>query len=126
MKTIKLEYHQEIDKKIIKKELIFQEDLIKVPFSRKSLFVSKVQGESMQPYIMDRSLVVADLSQKEFINQDIYLIYKDDNMWIKKAETINDEDFFVSINPAFSHLKYKKDDCRTIAKVLLFFEEDTI
>lgn len=122
MNKIKLEYHEEINKEIIKRELEFEEDLIKVSFSRNSLFVSKVQGESMQPYIMDKSLVVADLSQKMFVDKDVYLIYKDDNMWIKKAETIENKDFFVSINPDFSHLVYHKDDCRIIAKVLLSFE----
>jgi phage repressor protein C with HTH and peptisase S24 domain len=125
MNVIKLEYHQEINNKIIKKELEFQEDLLKVPYSRNSLFVSKVQGESMQPYIMDKSLVVADLSQKDFANNSIFLIYKDNNMWIKKAKTIENKDFFVSINPNFSHLIYEKDDCRIIAKVLHFFENNS-
>lgn len=124
MKKIKLEYHQEIDNKIIKKELEFEESLIKTSFSRTSLFVSKVQGESMQPYIKDGSLVVADLSQKEFNNQDIYLIHHDSNMWIKKADKISNEDYFVSINPNYEHLKYKKDDCRIIAKVLIFFDNN--
>ena len=78
----------------------------------------------MQPYIMDKSLVVADLSQKEFKNEDIFLIYKDDNMWIKKAKTKNNEDFFVSINPNYSHLQYIRNDCRIIAKVILFFENN--
>ena len=31
MNKIKLEYHQEIDNKIVKKELEFEEDLIKIP-----------------------------------------------------------------------------------------------
>lgn len=124
MSKIKLEYHQELDNKIVKKELEFEENLIKVPYSKTSLFVSKVDGKSMQPSIKDGSLVVADLSQKEFENEAIFLIYKDNNMWIKKANIIEGKEFFVSINPDFSHLVYKKDDCRIIAKVLLFFEDE--
>ncbi len=124
MNKIKLEYHREIDNKIVKKELEFEEDLIKVPYSKTSLFVSKVKGKSMQPQIADKSLVVADLSQKEFENEAIFLIYKDDNMWIKKASLIEQKEFFVSINPDFSHLVYKKKDCRIIAKVLIYFENE--
>ena len=123
MDTIKLEYHQIIDGNAVRKELEFQSDLLKLPYSKKSLFVSTVEGRSMQPLIKDRSLVVADLSQKEFEDGAIFLIEKDQNMWIKKASTIEKKDFFVSINPDYSHLVYKKDDCRIIAKVLLHFED---
>ena len=123
MNKIKLEYHQEIDNKIVKKELEFEEALIKVPYSKTSLFVSKVEGKSMQPQIADKSLVVADLSQKEF-EEAIFLIHKDENMWIKKASLIEQKEFFVSINPDFSHLVYKKEDCRIIAKVLIYFENE--
>lgn len=76
----------------------------------------------MQPLIKDRSLVVADLSQKEFEDQAVFLIEKDQNMWIKQASEIEKEEFFVSINPYFSHLVYKKDECRIVAKVLLHFD----
>lgn len=124
MNKIKLEYHQEINNKIVKKELEFLEDLLKVPYSKNSFFVSKVDGKSMQPLIKDGSLVVADLSQKEFENEAIFLIYKDNNMWIKKASVLEEKEFFVSINPDFSHLVYKKNDCRIIAKVLLFFKKE--
>lgn len=124
MNKIKLEYHQEIDNKIVKKELEFEENLIKVPYSKTSLFVSKVKGKSMQPVIFDNSLVVADLSQKEFEDEAIFLIEKDENMWIKKASLMEQKEFFVSINPDFSHLAYKKEDCRIIAKVLIYFEND--
>ncbi|HEY9190558.1 MAG TPA: S24 family peptidase [Sulfurovum sp.] len=124
MDTIKLEYHQIIDENAVRKELEFQTDLLKVPYSQKSLFVSTVHGESMQPLIKDRSLVVADLSQKEFEDEGIFLIEKDENMWIKKASNIDNKAFFVSINPDYSHLVYETDDCRIIAKVLLHFDGD--
>ncbi len=107
MNTIKLEYHYSVNNGVIKKELEFKENLIKVPFSKTSLFVSKVEGKSMQPLIMDNALVVADLSQKDFENESIFLIYKDENMWIKKASIIDSNEFFVSINHNFPHLMQK-------------------
>lgn len=41
MNKIKLQYHQEIDNKIVKKELEFEENLIKISYSKTSLFVYK-------------------------------------------------------------------------------------
>lgn len=121
MNTIKLEYHQEIDLKIVKKELEFSKDLLKQPYALESLFVIQVDGKSMQPHINDKALVVADLSQKEFENNGIFLVYKDDRMWIKKALIIDEKEFFVSINPDFSHLVYKKEESRIVAKAILTF-----
>ena len=121
MNTIKLEYHQEIAGKIQKKELEFSKDLLKTPYNISSLFVIQVDGKSMQALINDKSLVVADLSQKEFENEAIFLVYKDDRMWIKKAKIVDEKEYFVSINPDFSHLVYKKEETRIIAKALLTF-----
>lgn len=121
MNTIKLEYHQEIAGKIQKKELEFSKDLLKTPYNITSLFVIQVDGKSMQTLINDKALVVADLSQKEFENEAIFLVYKDDRMWIKKAKIVDEKEYFVSINPDFSHLVYKKEETRIIAKALLTF-----
>ncbi len=121
MNTIKLEYHQEIAGKIQKKELEFSKDLLKTPYNITSLFVIQVDGKSMQTLINDKALVVADLSQKEFEDEAIFLVYKDDRMWIKKAKIVDEKEYFVSINPDFSHLVYKKEETRIIAKALLTF-----
>jgi phage repressor protein C with HTH and peptisase S24 domain len=121
MNTIKLEYHQEINKKLEKKELLFSKDLLKHPYTLESLFVIQVDGKSMQPLINDKALVVADLSFKEFENDGIFLVYKDDRMWIKKAKIIDNKECFISINPDFAHLVYEKNDTRIIAKAMLTF-----
>ena len=121
MNRIKLEYHQEIAGKIQKKELEFSKELLQTPYNLTSLFVTQVDGKSMQPLIIHKALVVADLSQKEFENEAIFLVYKDEKMWIKKAKVIDNEEYFVSINPDFSHLVYKKEETRIIAKALLTF-----
>jgi phage repressor protein C with HTH and peptisase S24 domain len=121
MNTIKLEYHQEIAGKIEKKELEFSKDLLKTPYNINSLFVIQVDGKSMQTLINDKALVIADLSQKEFEDEAIFLVYKDARMWIKKAKVINEKEYFISINPDFSHLVYKKEETRVIAKALLTF-----
>lgn len=119
--NIHLEYHEKVQGKMLKKELAFNQNLLSEPYSLNSLFVSKVEGESMQPLIKDKSLVVADLSQNEFAKEAVFLIYKDNKTWIKKASLINDREFFISINPQFSHLVYSRDECRIIAKAVLHF-----
>ncbi len=81
----------------------------------------QVDGKSMETLINDKALVVADLSKKEFENNKIFLVYKDDRMWIKKAKIIDNKEYFVSINPDFAHLVYEKKDTRIIAKTILTF-----
>ena len=98
-----------------------RKDLLKEPYTKESLFVIQVDGKSMETLINDKALVVADLSKKEFENNKIFLVYKDDRMWIKKAKIIDNKEYFVSINPDFAHLVYEKKDTRIIAKAILTF-----
>lgn len=121
MPLITLEYKELIKEKIVNKKLQFSKHLLKEPYKLESLFVSKVQGKSMEPLINDNSLVIADLSQNKFLDNGIFLVYYENKMWIKKSKTIDDKKYFVSINKNFSHLIYKNEDVRIIAKVLLTF-----
>lgn len=75
----------------------------------------------MQPVIQNRALVVADLSQKTVEDKGIYLVYKEDRMWIKQAKKEARGMTFVSINEAFSHLVYEEIDVRVVAKAVLSF-----
>lgn len=121
MPLIALDYVDVLDGKNEKKVLEFSTDLLKEPVNKDSLFVIKVDGESMQPVIKDRTLVVADLSQKAVEDKSIYLVYKEDRMWIKQAKQEARGMTFVSINEAFSHLVYEETDVRVIAKAVLSF-----
>lgn len=121
MSLITLEYTDILDGKNEKKVLEFSEELLPKSVNKASLFVIKVDGKSMQPVINDRTLVVADLSQKEVQDKGIYLVYKDDRMWIKQAKTKTNEMMFVSINEEYSHLVYKQTDVRVVAKAVLSF-----
>ena len=101
------------------KELVFSKHLFKSNYNEKSLFALIVDGKSMQPVIYDRAVIVADLSSKELIDGKIYLVYYEEKMWVKKYDS--KKEMFVSINPDFSHLVYKKDDVHLVAQVLLTF-----
>lgn len=121
MPLITLEYVDILDADNEKKVLKFSTSLLKEPVNKSSLFVIKVDGESMQPVIMDRTLIVADLSQKELEDGGIYLVYYDNNMWIKKAKKKLSGMTFISINEAYSHLVYKEAEVRVVAKAVLSF-----
>ena len=121
MATIRLEYHYEEAGKIKRNVLEFSKALLKEPYNEDSLFVIKVEGQSMQPKINDQALVVADVSQKEFVIEGIYLVFYEEKMWIKQAKEEEGKKLFVSINPAFSHLVYDFTDVRIVAKALLTF-----
>ncbi len=118
METIKLEYVDVFDGKE-KKQLIFSRNLLKEPFLEKSLFANLVDGESMEPVINDKAVVVSDLSNKELVDDAVYLVYHGEKMWIKKYDL--KEKIFFSINPKFSHLVYKESDVHIVAKVVLTF-----
>jgi len=120
MSLIKLEYVDVFDENKTK-DLVFSKHLIKKDFNEKSLMALLVDGESMQPVINDKAVIVADLSQKILIDESIYLVYYENKMWVKKYNL--KEEKFVSINPKFSHLVYCKDDVHLVAKVILTFTE---
>lgn len=101
------------------KKLVFSKHLIKKKFNEKSLFALLVDGESMQPVINNRAVIVADLSQKELESDGIYLLYHGEKMWVKRYN--KKDDTFISINPLYAHLVYKKEDIYLVARVLLTF-----
>lgn len=121
METITLEYREEKGGEVIKREITFSSALLQSPYNRKSLFVIRVDGQSMEPLILHDSLVIADLSQKEFHPESIYLVYYDNRMWIKKAALKGEDPCFVSMNRGYEHLVYPLDEVRVIARALLTF-----
>lgn len=118
MNIIKLEYVDVFDDNK-SKEVIFSKHLINCDFNEKSLMALLVDGKSMQPVINDRAVVIADLSQKDLVNESIYLVYYENRMWVKKYDSKNEE--FFSINTDFSHLVYKKDEVHLVARVIFTF-----
>jgi phage repressor protein C with HTH and peptisase S24 domain len=118
MKTILLEYTDTFDDNKVK-ELTFSSHLIQTPFKESSLFCLMVDGQSMQPVINHKAVIVADLSQKTLEEGGIYLVYYENKMWVKKYRSKKEQ--FVSINPDYDHLVYNKKEVHLVAKVLLTF-----
>ena len=118
MKIITLQYIDIFDDNKTK-DLTFSTHLINQKFKEESLFISIVDGESMQPLINHKAVIVSDLSNKKLENSSNFLIYYENKMWVKKYNKENKT--FISINPNFSHLVYKENEVTLVAKVLITF-----
>ncbi len=67
------------------KTLEFSKYLLEDEVNKDSLFVLRVDGESMKPVINDKALVVVDLSKKQLLDGKIYIAYYENKLWIKKV-----------------------------------------
>ncbi|MGM0519351.1 MAG: S24 family peptidase, partial [Campylobacterota bacterium] len=114
METIKLEYIDVFDNNK-SKHLEVCSSLIKESYNLNSLFALMVDGESMQPLINHKSVIVADLSNKKLVENGVYIVYYENKMWIKKYKNKK----FISINPNFNHLIYKQEEVHIVAKAVL-------
>ena len=117
--TILLEYVDTFDNNE-KKTLLFSKHLIEQDFNEKSLFAILIDGKSMEPNITDKSVLIADLSQKNLIDKKIYLLYYASQLWVKQYSSKQKQ--FISINPQFSHLVYDEQNVHLVARVLLTFK----
>jgi len=121
MDLIELEYVEVVNEMPTKKSLKFSKELLKQFYKLESLFVIKVEGESMQPLIQDSALIVADLSQVEVINEGIYIVYKENQMWVKQAKIQDENISFISLNKEYSHLVFQSNEARVVARAVLTF-----
>ena len=118
MEQISLEYVDVFDENKTK-TLNFSSHLINQEYNLKSLFANMVDGKSMQPVINHKAVIVADLSQKNLVDDSIYLVFYENKMWVKRYD--EKKEIFFSINPEFSHLNYDVSSVHVVARVLLTF-----
>lgn len=116
---ITLEYYNQSLKQ--KEVLHFSPSLLKGKPRISSLFVIKLDGESMQDLIQDKSLLVASLDVDTLSDGCLYLLDYENALWLKKAKRIKNTFVFVSINKKFSHLVFKEEEIRVVAKVVASF-----
>lgn len=117
METISLEYTDVFDENKIK-TVSFEKSSINEEFNTSSLFATMVDGQSMQPLISHKAILIVDISKKDLIDKENYLIYYENKMWIKRYEKKSES--FVSINPKYKHLVYTKNDVHIVGKVILY------
>lgn len=102
-------------------QLSFSKHLLCKNTNEKSLFVMEIQGSSMEPLVLNKSLVILDLSKKELILDSLFLIALNNEVYIKKYIIKNKKEMFVSINESYKDMFFMKKDIRVIAKAVLTF-----
>lgn len=117
MEKIKLEYIDVFDENK-KKYISFDKSILKNNIKNENLFVTMVAGQSMEPYINHKAILVVNLKDKILEDKKIYVLYYDNKMWVKQYDKKNEQ--FISINKKYKHLVYKKDSIHLVGKVEYF------
>lgn len=121
MEIITLDYIDVFDKNK-QKTIEFGRSIINEKFNEKSLFATLVDGQSMQPLISHKAVLIVDISNKNILDEENYLLYYENKMWVKKYN--KKTNCFVSINPEYKHLVYGFDEVHLVGKVILYFNHE--
>lgn len=80
-------------------------------------------GNSMQPVIDDRDLLLVDLSNKDFIDEGIYVVRLENTLLVKRLQKIPNGIVLISDNPQYAPItlnsdNFNENDAAIIGKVI--------
>lgn len=80
-------------------------------------------GNSMQPVIDDRDLLLVDLSNKDFIDEGIYVVRLENTLLVKRLQKIPNGIMLISDNPQYEKIilnsdNFNENDAAIIGKVI--------
>lgn len=80
-------------------------------------------GNSMQPVIDDRDLLLVDLTHKDFIDEGIYVVRLENTLLIKRLQKIPNGIVLISDNPQYAPItlnsdNFNENDAAIIGKVI--------
>lgn len=80
-------------------------------------------GNSMQPVIDDRDLLLVDLTHKDFIDEGIYVVRLENTLLVKRLQKIPNGIVLISDNPQYSPItlnsnNFNENDAAIIGKVI--------
>ena len=80
-------------------------------------------GNSMQPVIDDRDLLLVDLSNKDFIDEGIYVVRLENTLLVKRLQKIPNGIVLISDNPQYEKIilnsdNFNENDAAIIGKVI--------
>jgi phage repressor protein C with HTH and peptisase S24 domain len=103
----------------------FRKDWVaKIATSRKNLVLMFVQGDSMEPAIMDDDIVMIDRGRLDIHTGRIYAVGVSDTIMIKRLELLPDQKFnVISDNKRYSPYIIGCDAIRIIGQVIWFARE---
>ena len=80
-------------------------------------------GNSMQPVIDDRDLLLVDLTHKDFIDEGIYVVRLENTLLVKRLQKIPNGIVLISDNPQYEKIilnsdNFNENDAAIIGKVI--------
>lgn len=91
--------------------LVLPEDFFEIYDLQKKYAVGiKVRGDSMQPRLYDKDIVILDTSIKTFINDDMYAFEYDGACFIKKLQLAGQYLKAISLNPEYEPWNIEHED----------------
>lgn len=80
-------------------------------------------GNSMQPVIDDRDLLLVDLTHKDFIDEGIYVVRLENTLLVKRLQKIPNGIMLISDNPQYAPIilnsdNFNENDAAIIGKVI--------
>lgn len=96
--------------------------IINIKTGDKVCFINAT-GNSMQPVIDDRDLLLVDLSNKDFIDEGIYVVRLENTLLVKRLQKIPNGIVLISDNPQYAPItlnsdNFNENDAAIIGKVI--------
>lgn len=96
--------------------------IINIKTGDKVCFINAT-GNSMQPVIDDRDLLLIDLSNKDFIDEGIYVVRLENTLLVKRLQKIPNGIVLISDNPQYAPItlnsdNFNENDAAIIGKVI--------
>ena len=96
--------------------------IINIKTGDKVCFINAT-GNSMQPVIDDRDLLLVDLSNKDFIDEGIYVVRLENTLLVKRLQKIPNGIVLISDNPQYAPItlnseNFNVNDAAIIGKVI--------
>lgn len=113
-----LSYRQILNDQIIEKKLDVPLQFLSKNCRKVSLFTIQIEGTSMEPLILDKTILIGDLSQNIFKEKGLYLIQGNNDLLIKQGAIIDQKQRLISINKNYSNFTFKLDEIRILAKIV--------
>jgi len=86
-----------------------------------------VKGDSMSPTLQDGDYVFADISQKDFSTDGLYLIQSADRLTVKRLQQINTSDLWIiSDNTHYKSISSPRKDLTIVGKIILILKAEKI
>lgn len=86
----------------------------------------RVDGNSMSPNIRENSIIIVDLNQTDIINNNVYVVRFEDEIYVKRLELVDDNVLLRSDNMEYKTIVVPRARLSIIGKVLNTIQNENI